>query len=82
MSGVDKEAKLSGVVYIGALWTFFYYAKIVVLLGFTLLYSPIQSMGVLKYTVHHFHTCTTLVDEECLLAVILDVASGFTSCIL
>ena len=30
------------------LWTFFYYAKIVVLLGFTLLYSPIQSMGCVK----------------------------------
>lgn len=43
-----KEAKLSGVVYIGALWTFFYYAKIVVLLGFTLLYSPIQSNGCVK----------------------------------
>lgn len=40
-----QRSELSGVVSIGALWTFFYYAKIVVLLGFTLLYSPIQSMG-------------------------------------
>lgn len=43
-----QRSKLSGVVYIGALWTFFYYAKIVVLLGFTLLSSPIQSMGHVK----------------------------------
>lgn len=87
---IPMKQKLSGVVYRGALWTFFYYAKIVVLFFslsfFFRIYIIVLSNrkwggGVVKYTVHSFHTGTTWVDEQCLLSVILDVGSGLTSCI-